>query len=118
MCNLLVLLRYSPFNNAQGREALDLILALAAVDHNVSVLFSGDAVFQLLPTKDQPDFALKAYPRSFKLFELYDIDQVYVCEQSLRERGIKQNQLVTAARPVSANDITVLLAEQHQVISS
>ncbi|MDP5191787.1 DsrE family protein, partial [Rheinheimera baltica] len=53
MCNLLVLLRYSPFNNAQGREALDLILALAAVDHNVSVLFSGDAVFQLLPTKDQ-----------------------------------------------------------------
>lgn len=118
MQNLLILLRYSPFNNAKGREALDLTLALAAVNHNVSVLFSGDAVFQLLPTKDQPEFALKAYPRSFKLFGLYDIEQVYICEQSMRERGVSLHQLATAVTPVSVDDITTLIAEQHQVISS
>ena len=118
MRNILVLQRHSPFNSSKGREALDLILALAAVEHNVSVLFSGDAVYQLLPTQDQADFKLKAYPRSFKLFALYDIEQVYICQQSLLQRGINQNSISINAKVLSKQDIALLLTQQHQVITS
>lgn len=118
MRNILVVQRHSPFNSSKGREALDLLLALAAVEHNVSLLFSGDAVYQLLPTQDQPDFKLKAYPRSFKLFALYDIEQVYVCQQSLTERGLDASRLLINVAVLDKPGIAQLLARQHQVICS
>ena len=118
MRNILVLQRHSPFNSSKGREALDIILALAAVEHNISVLFSGDAVYQLLPTQDQADFKLKAYPRSFKLFALYDIEQVYVCQQSLKQRGINVSDLNIDVTELDTAGIAELFARQHQVISS
>lgn len=117
MRNILVLQQHSPFNSSHGREALDLVLALAAVEHNVSVLFRGDAVYQLLSTSDHADFKLKAYPRSFKLFSLYDVEQVFVCATSLGERGIKPEQLAFAAEPLAQDAIMDLLAAQHQVVT-
>ena len=117
MRNILVLQQHSTFNSSHGREALDLVLALAAVEHNVSVLFRGDAVYQLLSTNDHTDFKLKAYPRSFKLFSLYDIEQVYVCLESLNARGIKPEQLALAAQPLTQDAVIELLAAQHQVIT-
>jgi tRNA 2-thiouridine synthesizing protein C len=118
MVNILVLQHHSPFNSSHGREALDMILALAAVEHNVSVLFYADAVYQLLATAEQADFKVKAYPRSFKLFELYDIEQIYVCQQALQARGISANQLSIAVTVLDQPGIATLLAAQHQVISS
>lgn len=118
MRNILVLQRHSPFNTSHGREALDMVLALAAVEHSVSVLFCDDAVYQLLDTKQPANLGVKAYPRSFKLFNLYDIDQIYVCQQALTKRGISQQQLSIAATPLDAPAMTTLLAKQHQVITS
>lgn len=118
MRNILLLQRSSPFNDGKGREALDMILAMAAVEHNISVLFSADAVYQLLPTQDHTDFKLKAYPRSFKLFALYDIEQVYVCRQSLKQRGINAADLSIDVTVLDSSGIAELFARQHQVISS
>lgn len=118
MRNILLIQRYSPFNSSHGREALDLLLALAAVEHSVSVLFSGDAVYQLLATQQHADFKLKAYPQSFKLFTLYDIEQVYVCQQALEKRGLSTGQLSINAVVLDNIGIASLLARQHQVITS
>ena len=117
MRNILVLQQHSPFNNHHGREALDLVLALAAVEHNVSVLFQGDAVYQLLPTAEHTDFRLKAYTRSFKLFSLYDVEQVYVCKASLSSRGITPEQLAFAVQPLTQDEIANLFTAQHQVVT-
>ncbi|MBU1309652.1 MAG: sulfurtransferase complex subunit TusC [Gammaproteobacteria bacterium] len=118
MQNILLIQRHAPFNSSHGREALDLLLAMAAVEHQVSVLFSADAVYQLLPTQEQAAFRLKAYPRSFKLFALYDIDQVYVCQASLLQRNIQPSQLSINAQLVDAAQIQQLISQQHQVICS
>lgn len=118
MRNILVIQRHAPFNSSHGREALDMLLALAAVEHNVSVLFSADAVYQLLPTLHQPEVKLKAYPRSFKLFSLYDIEQVYVCQASLLQRNISSSQLNIAAQLLDATQIQQLISQQQQVICS
>ncbi|GAA0543017.1 sulfurtransferase complex subunit TusC [Rheinheimera aquimaris] len=118
MRNILLLQQHSPFNNSNGREALDMALALAAVEHSVSILFCDDAVYQLLPTVDQPDFGLKQYPRSFKLFSLYDIEQVYACLESVTARGLEPAQLNIAVTLLSKADIAALLSSQHQVITT
>ncbi|QBL09291.1 sulfurtransferase complex subunit TusC [Rheinheimera sp. D18] len=118
MRNILVLQRHSPFSSSNGREALDMALALAAVEYSVSILFCADAVFQLLPIVEHADFKLKIYPRSFKLFNLYDIEQVYVCQQSLSERGISLSQLSISVTALNKDEIQHVLSSQHQIISS
>jgi len=117
MQNILVLQQHSPFSSSHGRETVDLVLALAAVEHNVSILFLGDGVYQLLPVNEHTDFKLKTYPRSFKLFPLYDIEKVYVCTASLTERGIKPEQLAVAAEPLEQHEMVKLIAAQHQVVN-
>ncbi|WP_397472209.1 sulfurtransferase complex subunit TusC [Rheinheimera sp.] len=117
MRNILLLQQHSPFNYSYGREALDMALALAAIEHSVSILFCDDAVYQLLPTVDQPDFGLKPYPRSFKLFSLYDIEQVYACLESVTARGLKPELFSINITLLTRADIVALLSAQHQVIT-
>lgn len=118
MRNILLIQRHSPFNNSHGREALDMLLALAAVEHQISILFSADAIYQLLPVEQQPEVKLKIYPRSFKLFGLYDIEQVFVCQTSLLQRNIQPAQLNIAVKVLSPEQIQQLIAQQQQVICS
>lgn len=116
MQHIAIIQRHSPFNSSAGREALDLALALAAVEHQLTLIFCGDAVYQLLPVSQQSDFPLKRYQQSFKLFELYDIEQVYVCQQSLTERQLASDVLALPAKPVNAIELQQLLANQQQLV--
>ena len=48
----------------------------------------GDGVYQLLKDQDTQYILSKGYAPSFKLMELYDIESVYICESSMKERGL------------------------------
>lgn len=117
MSAILVIQRQPPFNSAKARECLDLILALAAVEHQVSLLFSADAVFQLLPVATQSCIPLKTFCRSFSLFAMYDIEQLYVCQHSLQQRGLSLELLMPGVQALSAPDINSLINRQQQVIN-
>lgn len=117
MRNITVIQRHSPFNQAKGREALDMILALAAVEHQVSVLFSGNGIFQLLPSTEHLAMPLKHYQHSFRLFDLYDVEKVYACQQSMQLRGITSAQFTVAVTVLTAAEIRQLLASQQHIIS-
>ncbi|MDX1677846.1 sulfurtransferase complex subunit TusC [Arsukibacterium sp.] len=116
MQRIAIIQRQSPYNTSAGRETLDLCLALAAVEHQLAVIFSGDAVYQLLPVQQSSDFVLKRYQSGFKLFGLYDIEQVYVCQTSLQRRQLDSNQLTITAEPLNALQLQQLLAGQQQII--
>ena len=79
-----------PHGSASGREGLDALLATSALTEGLGVFFIGDGVFQILQGQ-QPDVVLaRNYIATFKLLELYDIDQCWLCAASLRERGLQQ----------------------------
>ncbi|WP_213994936.1 sulfurtransferase complex subunit TusC [Arsukibacterium sp.] len=116
MQNIAIIQRQSPFNSGDGREALDLILALAAVEHQLTVIFCGDAVYQLLTVNQTSDFPLKRYQQGFKLFGLYDIEQIYVCQQSLQQRQLGSADIAVDAKQVSPAQLQQLLASQQQIV--
>lgn len=113
-----VLVTKLPFQGIEARESLDLIFALAAVDHQVSVVFSDDAVYQLLKADDSADLMVKDFRRSFKLFELYDIEQLYICAASLRQRKLETNELVLDVQPLEADELSQLLLTQQHLIKA
>ncbi|MEB4675643.1 sulfurtransferase complex subunit TusC [Enterobacteriaceae bacterium G50] len=78
----------APHGSTSGREGLDALLAASALSEDLGVFFIGDGVFQLL--RDQKPSAVLArdYIATFKLMSLYDIENVWLCAASLRERGL------------------------------
>jgi tRNA 2-thiouridine synthesizing protein C len=113
-----VLLTKLPLQGIDARESLDLIFALAAVEHQVSVIFSGDAVYQLLKAQDSATVQVKDFRRSFKLFELYDIEQLYVCAESLRLRNIQLSELSLQLQPLEAAELNQLIKTQQHLIKA
>ncbi len=107
-----------PLHGVAARESLDLIFALAAVDHQLSVIFSGNAVYQLVKADESAELLVKDFRRSFKLFELYDIEQLYVCAESLRQRQLQANELVLDVQPLDSSELSQLLYTQHHVIKA
>lgn len=115
MQHIALIQTHSPYNSANAREALDLILALAAVEHHVSVVFTEDAVYQLLPSNHSSP-VLKTFQKSFGLFGLYDIENCLVCADSLARRGLSELTLPSGFTLANQQQINHLLATANQLI--
>ncbi|PJG83259.1 sulfurtransferase complex subunit TusC [Caviibacterium pharyngocola] len=84
--------RSPPHGNSAAREGLDALLAATAFcdEDEIAVFFMDDGVFNLL-AQQQPELILqKDFIRSFKLLDLYDISQRFVCADSLCDLGLTE----------------------------
>lgn len=89
----------APHGSASGREGLDALLATSALTEALGVFLSATASFSYY--RDKPDAVLaRDYIATFKLFDLYDIDQCWICAASLRERGLENVNFVVDATPL------------------
>ncbi|MDN2664373.1 sulfurtransferase complex subunit TusC [Psychromonas sp. 14N.309.X.WAT.B.A12] len=109
--------RQAPHGRSDAREALDLTLALSAYNESLSVFFIGDGVYQLLKKHQADSILQKDFQPMLKMFDLYDIEQVYVCASSLALRNISVEQLVIKTELLSTDEIKQHLAEQDQLMS-
>jgi tRNA 2-thiouridine synthesizing protein C len=114
---LTYLFRSAPHGSASGREGVDALLAASAYCEDISVLFIGDGVYQLIAGQQTGDILSKDYSPMLKLFDLYDIEQVYVCSDSLAERGLAQADLVIDAESLSVVDMQAQLHRADKVLS-
>ncbi len=74
MSTILLVMQHSAFCDASSREGQDLAMALAATEHQVSLLYREEAVLQLLPLASP--VAVKDFTKAQKLFQLYDIEDI------------------------------------------
>ncbi|WP_420064429.1 sulfurtransferase complex subunit TusC [Pectobacterium colocasium] len=79
---------HSPHGSASGREGLDALLAMSALTEDIGVFFVGDGVLQLLPQQQPDQILMRNYIATFGVLPLYDIDSCYLCEMSVRQRGL------------------------------
>lgn len=78
----------APHGSTTGREGLDMLLACSAYHDNIGVYFLSDGVFQLLPAQVPEEILARNYIATFGVLALYDINQCYLCAESLEERGL------------------------------
>ncbi|WP_431224699.1 sulfurtransferase complex subunit TusC [Serratia sp. L9] len=79
-----------PHGNAAGREGLDAMLAASALSEDIGAFFIGDGVLQLLPGQQPEKILARDYIATFGVLPLYDIENRYLCEVALQERGLQQ----------------------------
>ncbi|NIY85389.1 sulfurtransferase complex subunit TusC [Vibrio hepatarius] len=117
MSQLTYLFRSAPHGSAAGREGVDALLAASAYCEDISVIFIGDGVYQLLQGQQPAGILSKDYAPMLKLFDLYDIEQVYVCQSSLAERGLAQADLVINAEVLDREQLKAKLQQADKLLS-
>ncbi|MBU3001731.1 sulfurtransferase complex subunit TusC [Paraglaciecola arctica] len=106
----------APYGSSNGQESLDMALAMSNFAQEVSLFFIEDGVLQLLDTQRPTAIDAKAYHKTFKALEFYDIENIYVCKQSLAQRGIDSSQLCITTTLIETTELPELLASQQQVM--
>lgn len=106
-----------PHASAAGREGLDALLATSAFTEDIKVFFVGDGVNQLRKGQQAQSILSRDYISAFKLMDLYDIEQVFVCEQSLQRYQLKAEDLLITTEVTPAAKITEALNQCHKVLT-
>ncbi|MGS0680613.1 sulfurtransferase complex subunit TusC [Shewanella sp. 125m-7] len=102
MKKICIVFRHAPHGTSHGREGLDLSLLSASFEQEVSLLFTDEGLLTLLKDQDPESIGAKDYIATLGALPLYDIDTVLVCQESMQEFELAQDDLrigVTLANP-------------------
>ena len=113
----LYLLRQPPYQSSLAREALDMVLATAAFDQQVSLLFINDGVFQLQNTQQAERLEQKNISKTLQALALYEVESVYYCQASVAQRGLDITALYSAAKALKLEACQALMSKADKVIS-
>ncbi|WMS88083.1 sulfurtransferase complex subunit TusC [Pleionea litopenaei] len=114
---ILIHFTHTPYGSDASRELLDMALAHATFGHQVSLVFSGEGIFNLLPDQLAKPAGRKEFTRLFKGLDLYDIEKLYVVNDDLDALNLKQDQLIDGIEPIKLGSLGALFAANNQVIS-
>lgn len=116
---LAFLFTQAPFGTATAREGLDALLAASAFcdEEALAICFLGDGVFNLLNGQQPELIGQKDHISAFKLLSLYDLNESFICRQSLAERGLDHSNLLPVAREVSRRELFDVLSQAEKVLT-
>lgn len=103
MQKYLIINSKSPTKDLDAQEAQDLYLALSAFGKDISLLFTGEGVLQLLKGQNLKLTNRKNFTTILEELDLFDIDKVYVEQQSLVKYKLSQDDLAISVTVVEDN---------------
>lgn len=95
----------APHGSASGREGLDAVLSTSNYTSDLALFFIGDGVMQLLCGQNPAVILSRDYILTFKMLPLCDVENIYVCENSLCERGLRDTPLIINANIIQYKDM-------------
>ena len=116
---LAFLFRTAPHGNAISREGLDALLAATAFcdEQEIGVFFIDDGVLNLLDGQNPELLLQKDFIRTFKLLDLYDIEQRFVCADSLDQYNLQTEQLIISAEKIDRTSLINKLSQAEKVFT-
>lgn len=116
MKNFLFVMRRPPHEGSRVRESLDMLMTVAAFDQPVRVLFLDDGVFLLKPGQRPEGLGLKPVLPLLEALEIYDVEGLWVEEESLAERGLRPGALALPARGIRRAEVARFVAAADIVV--
>ena len=116
---LAFLFRTAPLGNAISREGLDALLAATAFcdEEEIGIFFVDDGVLNLLDGQNPELLLQKDFIRTFKLLDLYDIEQRFVCADSLDQYNLQTEQLIISAEKIDRTSLINKLRQAEKVFT-
>ena len=117
MKKLLFVISAPPYSSKRGTAQLEAAMVAAAFDAEVSLILRGDGIWSLLPEQNAQQVGQRSFAKVLQALGDYEVDQLYVCLDSLASRGVEAADLMQA----EGLDLAAqqqLLAEQDAVIGA
>lgn len=116
---LAFLFRTAPHGNTISREGLDALLAATAFcdEEEIGVFFIDDGVLNVLDGQNPELLLQKDFIRTFKLLDLYDIEQRFVCANSLDQYNLQTEQLIISAEKMDRTSLINKLSQAEKVFT-
>ena len=107
------LFRTSPHGTSISREGLDAILAATAFcePNDIGIFFIDDGVLNLIDNQQPEMIQQKDFIRTFKLLDLYDVEQRFICTASLQKFKLDNRELILSCEKI---DRSLLLEKLNQ----
>lgn len=117
MRHLLFLFRRTPYGSLASREGLDAVLAGAAFEIPMTLLFDGDGVQLLVKGQDTDAMGAKNVGAAFEALPMFEVEDLRVHGPSLAARGLGPEDLLLPVQIVDDADVRSLLRDADQVLS-
>lgn len=114
---ILMIFRATPYGSIRAREALDAALLFSAFAPEISVLFSGDGVWQLVPGQQPDGIGMKSVAGTLGAFETYEITRIHADARAIDERGIDPATLVAGAQVLDDDGLHELIARHDRILT-
>lgn len=117
---LAILFTQPPFGSATSREGLDALLAASAFcqEEEILILFLNDGVFNLLKNQQPAEILQKDHIATFKLIELYDLTECFVCQESVAARRLENAEWIFSdIRWCSRDEMFAKLQQAEKVLT-
>jgi len=85
--------RKAPYGTVYALESLEVVLIAAAFEQEVQLIFMDDGVYQLTKGQSTDGIGMKNFSKTYAALGDYDVNQIYVCNDSLAERGLTADDL-------------------------
>jgi len=86
--------RKAPHGTVYAQESLEVVLIAAAFEQEVALAFIDDGVYQLLQNQDTSALGNKNFSPTYRALGDYDVNQIYVEQESLELRGLGKKDLM------------------------
>ena len=86
--------RKAPYGTVYALESLEVVLIAAAFEQDVRLMFMDDGVFQITKGQDTAGIGMKNFSPTYGALGDYDVKYMYVCKESLAERGLTAEDLL------------------------
>ena len=107
----------STFDKFAGKEALDAALILASYEMEVALFFIGDGVYQTQLNQNAELINSKDYLATFNALGFYDIDNIYISESCLLERGLSKETIFSQAKLLDKDQLSALFKHYDRVLT-
>ena len=94
---------FSPHGTSISREGLDAILAATAFcePNDIGIFFIDDGVLNLIDNQQPEIIQQKDFIRTFKLLDLYDVEQRFICTASLQKFKLDNRELILSCEKIN-----------------
>jgi tRNA 2-thiouridine synthesizing protein C len=106
----------APFSSNYGKDSLDVALIFGSFEQDVSLYFQGDGVYQLIEKQNSEVISVKNYLKTFSAFEFYDIEHIYVCRQSLIDRGLAEEYHIENVQTLMPIEFALKLQQHNHIL--
>lgn len=106
----------APYSNNAGKDALDIALIFGSFEQPTSLFFQGDGVWQLMQGQNGAIISVKDYLKTFAAFEFYDLENIYICQESLTQRDLTTDFHIEQVQVLAKKEFANKLATHHTVL--